>query len=189
MKNKFKVFIIFISVLLFRLIPFRAPNLEPIMASIMPLGRKYGVLLGFLFGFLSIIIYDSITYFGTWTWITAITYGVIGAFSSLYFKKFKSSAFNFALYAFFATIVYDLITGILFAPMFGQTMFNAFILQIPFTALHLAGNIGFALTLSPLINKWLVSKQFFSLSAKEVLIGNLTGQDLVKTPLLNSDNI
>ena len=179
MQKKFKVFIIFVGCLLFRLIPFRAPNVEPIMASIMPLGRKYGALLGFLFGFLSIIIYDSITLFGTWTWITAITYGIIGAFSGLYFKKFKPSAFNFALYAFFATIVFDLVTGILFAPVFGQTMFNALILQIPFTVLHLAGNIGFALTLSPLINKWLVSRQFLSMiSVKQVS----TGQDLVKTP-------
>jgi vacuolar-type H+-ATPase subunit I/STV1 len=94
--------------------------------------------------------------------MAGITYGVIGALSSLYFKKFKSSTFNFAVFAFFATIVFDLITGVLFAPMFGQTMLNALILQIPFTALHLAGNIGFALTLSPLINKWLASEQFFT---------------------------
>ena len=120
MKNKFKIFIIFIGCLLFRLIPLRAPNVEPIMASIMPLGRKYGAFIGFAFGFLSILLYDVITHFGTWTWITAITYGVIGAFSSLYFKKFKSSAFNFAVFAFFATIIFDLITGVLFAPMFGQ---------------------------------------------------------------------
>jgi hypothetical protein len=83
--------------------------------------------------------------------------------SFLYFKKFKTGAFNFAIFAFFATIVFDLITGVLFAPMFGQTMFNAFIMQIPFTVLHLAGNIGFAITLSPLINRWLLSEEFFSL--------------------------
>jgi len=166
MKNKFKIFIIFIGCLLFRLIPLRAPNVEPIMASIMPLGRKYGAFIGFAFGFLSILLYDVMTHFGTWTWITAITYGVIGALSSFYFKKFKSSAFNFAVFAFFATIVFDLVTGVLFAPMFGQTFWSAFILQIPFTALHLAGNIGFALTLSPIINKWLTSEQFFALKRR-----------------------
>ena len=185
MKDKFKIFTIFTGSLLFRLIPFRAPNVEPIMASIMPLGRRYGALLGFLFGFLSIVIYDGLTNFGDWTWITAITYGIIGAFSSLYFKKFKSSAFNFALYAFFATIVFDLVTGVFFAPIFGQTMFNALILQIPFTALHLAGNIGFALTLSPLINKWLISKKFFStISIKQVPVK----QNFLKTPILDNHN-
>lgn len=173
MLNKFKIFIIFFGCLLFRLIPLRAPNVEPIMASVMPLGRKYGALWGFLFGFLSIFLYDSITHFGAWTWMVGITYGVIGALSSLYFKKFKPSVFNFAVFSFFATILFDLITGVLFAPMFGQTMLNALILQIPFTALHLAGNIGFAFTLSPLINKWLVSEQFFALkkiSARQDLV-------------------
>ena len=162
MKNKFKFFIIFVGCLLFRLLPLRAPNVEPIMASIMPLGRKYGAFMGFLFGFLSIVIYDLLTHFGAWTWTVSVTYGFIGVASFFYFKKFKTSTFNFAVFAFFATIIFDLITGVLFAPMFGQTMWSAFILQIPFTALHLAGNIGFALTLSPLINRWLASEQFFA---------------------------
>jgi len=171
MKEKLKIITIFIGCLLFRLIPLRAPNVEPIMASIMPLGRKYGALWGFLFGFLSIAIYDLFTHFGAWTWTVGITYGVIGALSSLYFKKFKSSAFNFAIFAFFATIAFDLITGVLFAPMFGQNMWSAFVMQIPFTALHLAGNIGFALTLSPLINKWLASEYTFKFSKEKLAIG------------------
>lgn len=167
--QKFKVFIIFIGSLLFRLIPLRAPNVEPIMASIMPLGRKYGALLSFLFGFLSIVVYDLLTHFGTWTWVAGFTYGFIGMASSLYFKKFKTSIFQFAIFAFFATIIFDLITGVLFAPMFGQNILNALIMQIPFTALHLAGNIGFAITLSPLINKWLVSEEFFSIQKNHSL--------------------
>lgn len=156
MKNKFKIFIVFIGCLLFRLLPFRAPNVEPIMASLMPIGKKYGAWLGFAFGFLSIFLYDLLTHFGSWTWMVGITYGLVGVASFFYFQKFKASIFNFAIFAFFATIIFDFITGVLFAPMFGQTMSSAFILQIPFTALHLAGNIGFALTLSPILNKWLV---------------------------------
>ena len=171
MKDKFKISIVFIGCLLFRLIPLRAPNVEPIMASIMPVGRKYGAISAFAFGFLSIFIYDTLTHFGSWTWIAGITYGLIGMASFLYFKKFQTSVLNFALFAFLATIIFDLVTGVLFAPIFGQTMFNAFVLQIPFTALHLAGNIGFALTLSPLINKWLVSPQFFSLKENSYFLG------------------
>lgn len=169
MKDKFKIITIFVGCLLFRLIPLRAPNVEPIMASIMPLSRKYGAFLGFLFGFLSIFLYDTLTHFGSWTWITAITYGTIGALASIYFNKFKTSIFHFALFSIFATIVFDLITGVLFAPIFGQTMLNALVMQIPFTVLHLAGNIGFAVTLSPLINKWLVSKEFFTLQKNHSL--------------------
>lgn len=160
MRSKIKILIVFAGCFLFRLIPLRAPNVEPIMASVMPIGRKYGALLAFLFGFLSMFLYDAVTHFGSWTWVGAITYGAIGAVSALYFQKAKTSAFNFAKFAFFATIFFDLITGVIFH-FPGQTMFNAFILQIPFTALHLAGNIGFALTLSPIINKWLVSEQVF----------------------------
>ena len=169
MLNKLKIITIFLGCLLFRLIPLRAPNVEPIMASVMPLGRKFGAFWAFLFGFLSIIIYDLFTHFGAWTWTVSITYGLIGMASFFYFKKFKSSVFNFAVFAFFATIIFDLITGVLFAPMFGQTMLNALVMQIPFTALHLAGNIGFSLTLSPLINKWLASEQFFVLKKSSSL--------------------
>lgn len=165
MQNNFKIFLIFIGCLLFRLIPFRAPNVEPIMASIMPVGKKYGAIFAFLFGFLSIFLYDSITHFGSWTWIAGITYGLVGVVSTFYFKKYKTSAFNFAVFAFFATIFYDLITGVLFAPIFHQTIFNALILQIPFTALHLAGNIGFALMISPILSKWLSTEKVFSLKS------------------------
>lgn len=159
MKGKIKILIVFIGCLLFRLIPLRAPNVEPIMASIMPLGRKYGVVVGFLFGFLSIFLYDAVTHFGSWTWVAGITYGLIGAVSAWYFSKAKSSILNFAVFAFFATILYDFVTGVLFAPIFYETMYTALILQIPFTALHLAGNIGFALTLSPILNKWFASEK------------------------------
>ena len=160
MKSKLKILIVFAGCFLFRLMPLRAPNVEPIMASVMPLGRKYGALAGFFFGFLSMFLYDSVTHFGSWTWVGAISYGLVGFISSFYFKKFKTSAFNFAVFAVFATIFFDLITGILFAPIFGQTILNALILQIPFTVLHLVGNIGFALTLSPLLNRWFLSKDF-----------------------------
>jgi hypothetical protein len=163
MKNKFKIFVVFVGCLLFRLIPLRAPNIEPLMASIMPITRKCGAFMGFAFGFLSIFLYDALTHFGAWTWTAGITYGFVGVASFFYFKKSQSSILNFAVFAFFTTVVYDLITGVLFAPMFGQTILNALVMQIPFTALHLAGNIGFAVTLSPLIDKWLASNEFFSL--------------------------
>jgi len=168
MKDKLKILIIFVGCMLFRLIPLRAPNVEPIMASIMPISKKHGATISFLFPFLSIFIYDMVTNFGSWTWIVSITYGLLGLVSFLYFKKFKSSVTNFVIFAVFTTIVFDFITGVLFAPIFGQTIFSALILQIPFTALHLAGNIGFALTLSPLINRWLVSKKTFSFRIGEI---------------------
>ena len=166
MYRKSKISIVFIGCLLFRFIPFRAPNVEPIMASLMPIGKKFGIVASFLFGFLSIMIFDFLTHFGSWSFIAGITYGLIGVASFFYFQKFKSSAFNFAVFALFATIIFDLITGVLFAPIFGETMFTAFILQIPFTILHLAGNIGFALTISPILNHWLATEKVFTLERR-----------------------
>ncbi len=162
MKAKFKIFLIFLGCLIVRLIPLRAPNVEPIMASIMPVGRKYGTMVGFLFGFLSIFLYDSLTHFGSWTWVAGVTYGLVGVASTFYFTKFKTSAFNFAVFAMFATIFYDLITGVLLAPIFHESMATALVLQIPFTVLHLAGNIGFALTISPILSKWLSTEKVIS---------------------------
>ena len=163
-QNKLKILTIFAGCLLFRLLPLRAPNVEPIMASLMPLSRKYGAFFSFAFGFSSIFLYDMLTSYGSWTWVVGITYGLTGVASFLYFKNKKgSSIWDFAKFAFVATIVFDLVTGVLMAPFLGQNIWNAFLLQITFTALHLAGNIGFALTLSPLLNKWLASKEFFSL--------------------------
>ena len=167
MRNRIKILIVFVGCLLFRLSPLRAPNLEPIMASIMPLGKKYGGIVAFTFGFLSMVLYDVLTArVGFWTWTTAFSYGIIGLISVFYFKKYKTSALYFAIFAFIGTIFFDLVTGILFAPMFGQTMLNAFVLQIPFTILHLAGNVCFALTLSPILNRWLVSEKFFVLERR-----------------------
>jgi uncharacterized membrane protein len=130
------------------------------MASVMPAARKYGAAFGFLFAFLSMALYDFATgHVGSWTWITALTYGAVGLAAAYYFKKFKASAGNFALFAFFATILFDIVTGILPAPFFGQSMLSAALLQVPFTALHLAGNIAFALLLSPVLDKWLSAEK------------------------------
>lgn len=164
-----KIFIIFIGILLFRLLPLRAPNLEPMMASIMPIGRKYGSIFTFFFAVIGMVLYDLLTNAGSWTYTTAIAYGVVALVTPFYFKKYEASPTNFAIFAFVATIFYDLVTGVLVAPLIGQSVLTALALQIPFTALHLAGNIGFALTLSPLINRWLLSPKLFNLKREAEL--------------------
>jgi hypothetical protein len=40
-------------------------------------------------------------------------------------------------------------------------MSTALVLQIPFTALHLASNIGFAFFLSPILARWLSTEKIF----------------------------
>jgi energy-coupling factor transport system substrate-specific component len=160
MKNWIKYTITFVSVMAFRLMPFRAPNIEPIMATIMPLGKVYGSIMSFVFGFLSIVLYDSVTSgFGIWTLITALAYGALGVGATYFFKN-KSGWKNYALYAVIATIFYDAVTGLTLGPLFfHQSFMMSLVGQIPFTALHLIGNVSFAIVLSPVIEKWMAKSE------------------------------
>lgn len=174
MKNWIKYISMFLIVLTIRLIPFRAPNVEPIMTAIMPLGKIYGGIMAFFFGFLGIVIFDSITSgIGIWTIITAIAYGLMGLGATYYFKN-RSGWKSYALYAFFATIVYDLITGLTIGPLFFHQSFIVSLTgQIPFTVLHLLGNVSFAIVLSPVIERWIIKESFsvsMSRSGKEVSV-------------------
>lgn len=172
MKNWIKYTIAFISVMVFRLIPFRAPNVEPVMATLMPLSKTYGKVMVFIFGFLSIVLFDSITSgFGIWTLVTAVAYGLLGLGASYYFKN-RSGWKNYALYAVVATIIYDAVTGLTIGPLFfHQSFMVSLVGQIPFTILHLLGNVSFAIVLSPVIEGWLArEEQKVSVAKSAVLV-------------------
>jgi len=156
MKNWIKYIAAFVGVLLIRMIPFRAPNLEPIMAVIMPFGKVYGALMSFIFGLLSIVIFDSFTSgIGIWTIVTATAYGLVGYGAYFFFKK-RSGWKNYALYAVIATIAYDCLTGLTIGPLFfHQSFMVSLVGQIPFTLIHLIGNVSFAIILSPVIEGWI----------------------------------
>lgn len=159
-KSLIKYIITFASVMIIRLVPFRAPNVEPIMASIMPLGKVYSGLTSFLFGFLSIVIYDSLTSgVGIWTIVTSLVYGLLGLGASFYFKK-RSGWKSYATYAIYATVIYDILTGLTIGPLFFHQSFMVSVVgQIPFTVLHLISNVSFAIVLSPVIEMWLVKEK------------------------------
>lgn len=139
---------------LVRLIPLRAPNIEPVFASVMPFARRYGVVVGFVFGAINIVLYDAITAgIGSWTFVAALGYGLVGAVGAWVLPKFKNRKAGYLSYAIVGTIVYDLATGLTLGPIaFGQPFLGALVGQIPFTALHLLGNIAFALTISPALD-------------------------------------
>lgn len=150
-KKKITLVLAFLGCLGFRLIPFRAPNVEPILGAQMPASKIGGATLGFFFGFLSIILYDLITgTAGVWTLITATTYGLLGIFSALYFKNRIATRKNFVTFAILGTLFYDAVTGFTVGPLFFHQNFSiAFAGQIPFTALHLLGSVAAALFVSP----------------------------------------
>ena len=148
-------------VFLFRLIPFRLPNVEPMLATVMPFSKRYGILGSFLFGFLGIALYDVITSgWGIWTLVTALAYGGLGIGAHFFFKNRDASVKNFLKFGIVGTIAYDAVTGLTIGPIFmNQPFLIALSGQIPFTLLHLAGTIVFSVCLSPAIYRWVLQSE------------------------------
>jgi len=161
-----KFIIGWVVVFLFRLIPFRPPNFEPMLATMMPFSKRYGYLGTFLFGFLGIVLYDAITSgWGTWTLVTSIAYGSLGVWSVWYFSHREASRMNFLKFGIAGTLVYDVVT-MMIGPIFAaQPLAVAISGQIPFTMMHLLGAIVFAALLSPALYRWVVQNDIFEIAA------------------------
>lgn len=150
-----------ITVFLIRLIPFRPPNVEPMLSVVMPFSKKYKLISSFMFGFLGIEIFDLILgRIGIWTAITALAYGLLGVGVYYFFKNRKSNTKNYVIFGVIGTILYDAVTGLIIGPLFfGQSFMVTLMGQIPFTINHLLGVIGFSIVLSPILHKWVVSNE------------------------------
>lgn len=161
-KKYFKFTLGLFLCLIFRLIPFRPPNVEPILTTQMPFSKYYGPYIGFSFAFFSIIFFDLITnHIGIWSLITAVIYGLLGFFAYKFFKhKEQPTRMDYVRFAILGTLFFDVTTGLTIGPIFfEQTFLSALSGQIPFTLWHLLGNISFAYILSPAIYKLLIKKR------------------------------
>lgn len=159
-----KFFLALVLCLLVRLIPLRAPNIEPILATMMPFSRAYGAFVGFSFAVLSIFLYDALTgTIGIQTLFTTLAYGILGLWAAHYFQKQegnKESKWSYVRFAIIGTLFYDALTGLTIGPIFfHQSFLGSLVGQIPFTALHLLGNVTFAFILSPAIYNNLIKKR------------------------------
>lgn len=160
-KNWLKFSIGIVSCTLLRLIPFRPPNIEPILAVQMPFSRAYGPFFGFFFAFLNIVIYDFLTFkVGVWTLVTSFAYGALGIIAFYFFKRFQNDKWNYLVFAILGTVFFDIITGIgMGVFIFNQSFSATLIGQIPFTLLHLLGNITFSLVLSKNLYKYIIKNE------------------------------
>lgn len=156
MKIFLKPLLTFLFVMFYRLLPVRPPNVEPILASLMPISKKYGMLAGVVFSVLSISLYDSMTAgIGGYTGSTALAYAIVSVGSYFYFSYYKQTTTHFVLFSIWAVLFYDILTGVVLGPLVtGSSHTVAFFEQIPFTLLHLMGSIIFAIVLSPILSKW-----------------------------------
>jgi uncharacterized membrane protein len=146
---------------LFRLIPFRAPNIEPILATAMPFSKFFGKYSAFVFAFVSMVVYDLLTFrVGVWTFITALAYGLVGVGAFYFLKNKNNSRWNYVKFAVLGTLFFDAVTGLTVGPLaFGQSFVSALTGQIPFTLWHLVGNVAFAYVLSPSIYSFLIKDE------------------------------
>ena len=153
------------AVFLFRLIPFRPPNFEPMLTTVMPFSKRYGPVGSFLFGFLGIVLYDAVTSgWGNWTWVTAICYGSLGLAAHYFFKNRAATVSNFLLFGIPGTIVYDA-TTMFIGPVFSnQPLATALSGQVPFTLMHLLGTVTFSVLLSPVLYRWVIQNSAFGFS-------------------------
>lgn len=167
-----KIIIAWVMVFLIRLVPFRPPNVEPMLATVMPFAKAYGVFTSFLFGFLGIGLFDFASgKVGQWTFITGAAYGLLGVGAHYFFRRRAASIKNFLWFGIIGTILYDAVTGLSVGPLFfGQPFMEAFTGQVSFTLLHLGGTIGFSLVLSPLLYRWVVMNRRFEMP---VILGKL----------------
>lgn len=155
-KNKIKIAVVFVASLLFRFLPFRPPNVELILTSQMPVAKTYGGVVGFFFGAFSIFVFDVITgTLGPWSLITVTAYGLLGVGAAWYFKH-RSQKKHFVYFAAVGTLFYDALTGFTVGPFFfHQPVLEAVLGQVPFTLMHLLGNVAFAIILSPFLVRFL----------------------------------
>ena len=145
------------TVLSLRIAP-HPPNVEPIMATMMPYAKRWGWIAGMTFTALSMLCFDLITgTLGPWSLVTIPMYTLLGLCAGVYFRKRKSTPLNYVGFAVAGTLVYDFFTGIFITSiMFKAPLWAVIYGQIPFTLWHLGGNILFAGTISPLLYKWVV---------------------------------
>jgi hypothetical protein len=160
-----KFFIGWTAVFLFRLIPFRPPNFEPMLATVMPFSKRYSLLGSFSFGFFGIVLYDAITSgWGMWTVVAAVCYGLLGVGAHLFFKNREASVRNFLTFGVPATVLYDAIT-MMIGPLFNaQSWEVALAGQVSFTLMHLLGTVTFSVLLSPALYRWVVQNEALEFS-------------------------
>ncbi|MBP6858574.1 MAG: ECF transporter S component [Candidatus Pacebacteria bacterium] len=139
----------FVFTLVFRLVTplVGLSNISPLMATEFAGGKAYGPLVGGVYGALSMILLDALMgKVGSWTLLTALTYGIVGIAGGYFLRHRSATTRNFVVASIVGTLFFDLVTGVIMGPLlFEQSLMGAAVGQIPFTLRHLAGNLFFAL--------------------------------------------
>jgi len=136
------------------------PNNDPIMGCMLPFSRQDKWWQGALFALVTMVSFDLMTSgIGIWTLVTAGTYAALGlAFHFTYKRISKVKLRHYLGSGIIGVLAFDFITGVLFGPaMFGMTFTQAFLGQLPFTAMHLLTATAFILIITPALDTSIVS--------------------------------
>jgi len=160
------------AVFFVRLLPWRPPNVEPVLATLMPFAKEFGPGGAFLFGAASIALFDvAVGQVGQWTLITSLAYGTVGIGGWYYLRNRTPGIRAWTAYGIIGTLAYDALTGLTTGPlMFGQSLRDAVVGQIPFTLMHLAGTVALSLTLTPAIHRWVTTNERLQWAAVKSLL-------------------
>lgn len=159
-----KVIIALLACLGLRFVPFRPPNVEPVLAFTLPVGGVSSVWGTGLFSAANIVLFDILSgSVGSWTAIAAVSYGMVGVAAAFYARA-KRSLLSQVGFTVVATLAYDFVTGVVASSLlFKMSFAESFRGQIPFTMNHLVGSIFLVLAVVPLLSAWLAYDGLFGL--------------------------
>jgi len=129
------------------------PNIEGLMPFVLAFGMVAGPLYGFVNGLLARALYDGyMGWAGWWTLFTSIAYGIVGLCAAIVgMAKRRWNRLEIGVLAAALTIVYDVLTMLVFGLAFKVPIDVLLIGQIPFTINHLVGNVTFCVIFTPFL--------------------------------------
>jgi hypothetical protein len=137
------------------------PNNDPIMAVTLPCAKR-GRVAAVVFPVAAMVLFDVLSQrVGTWTVVTAGTYGLLGlgfsyAYSALTKRGRSIGAATFLVSGVAGVLVFDFVTGPgMSSALFHMSFAEAFVGQIPFTLKHLASVAAYTLVVSPALD-WIL---------------------------------
>lgn len=137
------------------------PNIEPIMATTLPYAKRHGVWVGAAFALIALAAKDyAMGMVGWWTVYAGLAYAGVGFAAGYVLPRLKEvKTKHWVGFAVVGTLAFDLVTALAFGWQFGQPLAMTLIGQIPFTLMHLAGNVALVGVFSPLLSKhWVENK-------------------------------
>jgi hypothetical protein len=129
------------------------PNNDPIMGFALPFAKRDKWWQAALFAVIAMVSFDFLTMkLGPWTIGTALAYGFIALLFSRYFRRQKSVGLKkYAGSSIVGVLIFDFITGpVMSSFLFRVHFWAAFLGQIPFTLMHLAGAVPLTLLIVPI---------------------------------------